>query len=201
MEAQELRDNGHGVAASCLATFGDEGFVLAARIDGPALVVSGVGGKVEDGETFRQAVLREFREETGATVRLREARSTETLGERCVDVTVAGSPAAVVLSRPPGHPSGGVLAIAVFLGELDHPPQALEKVEYFPLLTPASWRQTPGELPLRSLRLLRGGVPVDARDVLPLQVDRVEAVDTARAVLERPDLLEQWWSWARRRLR
>ena len=90
MEEQELRDNGHWVAASCLATFGDEGFVLAARIDGRALVVSGVGGKVEDGETFQQAVSREFREETGATVRLFEAGSTETLGERCVDVTVPG---------------------------------------------------------------------------------------------------------------
>ena len=112
-----------------------------------------------------------------------------------------GPPAAVVLSRPPDHPSGGVLAIAVFLGELDHPPQALEKVEYFPMLTPESWRQTPGGLPLRSLRLLRSGVPVDARDVLTQQVDRVEVVDTVRAVLERPDLLEQWWAWARRSLR
>ncbi len=48
MEEQELRDNGHWVAASCLATFGDEGF--AARMDGRALVVSGVGGKVEAGK-------------------------------------------------------------------------------------------------------------------------------------------------------
>lgn len=64
-----LRARGEWLGASCVPRWGTEGFLFAARVDGDALVLSGVGGKVEPGETFKAAMVREFEEETGCRLK------------------------------------------------------------------------------------------------------------------------------------
>jgi NUDIX domain-containing protein len=56
---------GDWLGASCVARYRDEGFVFAGAVRDDVLELSGIGGKVEPGERFRDAALREFEEETG----------------------------------------------------------------------------------------------------------------------------------------
>lgn len=193
MNETALLQSGHWLGASCLAAYRDEGFVLAARTEGDALVVSGIGGKVESGETFREAAMREFLEETGVAVRLVPFGPAQILGDSCADLKPVPDAAAFIISRPPQHPNGGLLIIAMYLGLIERSPRPVEKIEYFPLFTPERWREAPGQLTLGSVRLLQGDLKVSAQDVLPSHVHHVEARDTARAVLQQPALLEKWW--------
>jgi 8-oxo-dGTP pyrophosphatase MutT (NUDIX family) len=60
-----LRSRADWLGASCVARYRDEEFLFAAAVRDTVLELSGIGGKVESGESFRDAALREFEEETG----------------------------------------------------------------------------------------------------------------------------------------
>lgn len=191
-----LRERGDWLGASCVARYRDEGFLFAAAIRGDVLELSGIGGKVEVGETFREAVLREFEEETAVRPdRLVPVHPPRHLSPEAQEVPVPEGAAALIARRPAAHPSQGLLWIAVFLGVLSRAPQPVEKVTHFAVLAPGAFQgPAQGGAPdLGALALLEDGVPRPAAEVLPAQVRSVTAVDTAEAVLRVPDLLADWW--------
>jgi 8-oxo-dGTP pyrophosphatase MutT (NUDIX family) len=187
-QEDRLRAAGDWLGASCVARWRDAGFLFAARVDGARLVLSGIGGKVEPGETFRAAMLREYREETGtAPGRLVEPPPRH-LDEGASRQPVPESAAALISERPPGHPTGGTLWIAVFLAVAARAPRPVEKVRAFAVVPPPLDRG--GGLDVARLGLLVDGALVPA----PSRVSTVEAEHTARAVLGHPGLLLEWWA-------
>jgi 8-oxo-dGTP pyrophosphatase MutT (NUDIX family) len=180
-----LRARGDWLGASCVPLLDGRRFVLAARIEGDAVQISGIGGKVEPGETFRDAAEREFREETGAEVRIVALRRRDHLGLPTHDVPVPDGAAALVTLRPPLHPTGGCLHIAIFAGWLDVAPSPVEKVTHFCLVRPDwSGRDVNGIDVLDGFGV-RSGYDAFAGRTLRL-------VDTAQAVVG-AGLLSPWW--------
>jgi 8-oxo-dGTP pyrophosphatase MutT (NUDIX family) len=190
----QLRRRGEWLAASCVPRWGNRGFLFAGRVDGDMLVLSGVGGKVESGETFAAAMVREFAEETGC--RLKEVcrvNAPRHLAGAGRAETVPDGAAALIIRPEPAHPEGGTLWIAVFLAVLEEQPRPVEKVRLFPVVPPGSLNRPLGQFSIDDLQITTGHAPLPAREILGPDVTRVSAVDTAAAVLHAPRLLAQWW--------
>jgi 8-oxo-dGTP pyrophosphatase MutT (NUDIX family) len=185
-QEDRLRSAGDWLGASCVARWRDAGFLFAARIDGPRLVLSGIGGKVEPGETFRAAMLREYGEETGTGPGRLVEPPPRHLDEPARREPVPESAAALLSERPAAHPTGGTLWIAVFLAVAADAPRPVEKVPLFAVVPPSAGRG----LDVARLVLLVDGAPSPA----PSPVSTVEAEHTARAVLGHPGLLREWWA-------
>jgi 8-oxo-dGTP pyrophosphatase MutT (NUDIX family) len=187
-QEERLRAAGDWLGASCVARWRDAGFLFAARMDGARLVLSGIGGKVEPGETFRAAMLREYHEETGT----RPGRLIEPpprhLDERARHQPVPASAAALISERPAEHPTGGTLWIAVFLAVAARAPRPVEKVRAFAVVPPSP--DDVDGIDVGRLALLVDGALVPA----PSRISVVEVEHTARAVLGHPGLLREWWA-------
>ncbi len=136
-------DDGSG--ASLLVA--DEGrFLVAARPPYPigtrsVIPITGIGGWVEPGETFVQAVMREAYEETGSTLRLLDLhqtlviRSPDQVSPLCF-VGETG-PAAMVFRRhgtpafePWSDTYESVVAVAVYAGRLNSRPRVVAESEH-----------------------------------------------------------------------
>jgi 8-oxo-dGTP pyrophosphatase MutT (NUDIX family) len=191
---ERLRAAGDWLGASCVARWGDRGFVFAGRVEEPRLILSGIGGKVEPGETFRTAVLREFLEETGCRLGPLVAAPPRHLTADAARHPVPDGAAALVAERPPTHPAGGTLWIAVFLALVTEAPRPVEKIEVFVVVPPSSgWPRLP-ELRMQQLAVVVvGDDVVPAGRVLPATVTAIGAEHTAAAVLSSPGLLCEWW--------
>jgi 8-oxo-dGTP pyrophosphatase MutT (NUDIX family) len=193
MAEEQLRAGGDWLGASCVARWRDSGFVFAARVEGTRLILSGVGGKVEPGETFRTAVLREFHEETGCELGPLIAAPPRHLTAEASRYPVPEGAAALIAERPPEHPSGGTLWIAVFLALLTRAPRPVEKVEIFAIVPPSSGWCPLAQLEVSALSAVVGTEALPATQVLPAAVVDVAAENTAMAVLSSPGLLREWW--------
>lgn len=133
--------------ASLLALEGDRVWLGGKVIKGEGrdiLALTGIGGRVEPGETFSECVLREVREETGTEARLTPCPRTLVVRgpEESSTAALAEGPAAVVFrsaSASPGRPwaPGRLLAVAVFTGCLLDRPRPVEKLPLFVLLSAA----------------------------------------------------------------
>jgi 8-oxo-dGTP pyrophosphatase MutT (NUDIX family) len=193
---ETLRARGDWLGASCVAGYHDHGFVLAAAVAERELILSGIGGKVEPGETFRAAALREFEEETGRVPETLVPAETWHLTATARGLPVPSGAAGLIATRPEQHPAGGWLWIAVFLGRLSRPPLPVEKIRHFVVLAPDAFppRRADGDavLDCGRLRVFDGDGVRDLHDVLP-GVREVRAIDTARAVLADPYALTAWW--------
>src|SRR6266508_937396 len=138
---ERLRADGDWLGASCVARWRDTGFLFAARVERTRLVLSGIGGKVEPGETFRTAMRRELREETGCELGPLLPPPPRHLTAEARRHPVPEGAAALIAERPREHPTGGILWIAVFLARLTQVPRPVEKVELFAVIPPSSgWR-------------------------------------------------------------
>jgi len=188
-QEERLRAAGDWLGASCVARWRDTGFVFAARVDGARLVLSGIGGKVEPGETFRAAMLREYHEETGTGPGRIVEPLPRHLDEGARRQPVPESAAALISERPAGHPTGGTLWIAVFLAVAADAPRPVEKVGAFAIVPPTPG-PGPAGLDAAGIALLVDGALVPT----PSRISRVEAEHTARAVLGQPGLLLEWWA-------
>ncbi|HEX4727954.1 MAG TPA: NUDIX domain-containing protein [Jatrophihabitans sp.] len=186
-----LRASGDWLGAAMIVRWQDAGFLFAGKVTDDCLQLSGIGGKVESGESFEQAARREVLEETGTGVsRLWDVGHCQPLGETAPGQAFPRHAAAFHNARPPSHPTGGRLWIAIFVGELADHPRPVEKVTNFVLVPPAGLAR----IELDGLLLLDHGRPTPARPNLPSEVRQVSQVDTARAVFGQPGLLDRWWS-------
>ncbi|MFL6130965.1 MAG: NUDIX domain-containing protein [Mycobacteriales bacterium] len=194
MIERRLRDRGDWLGASCVCRYRDLGFLLAGHVRDGALLLSGIGGKVEPQETFREAAVREFAEETGAELTIEEVPRPRHLTPEAAEIPVPAGAGALVAIRVPDGTAERLLWIAVFAGTVTQTPRPVEKVPHFVLVPPATFARAERVPDLDALAVLDGPVARPARDVLPSGTVRVEAVLTARAVLTAPDLLTQWWA-------
>ena len=171
-----LRQRGDWLGASCVPRWGDSGFLFAGRIEREVLVLSGIGGKVEPGESFMAAMLREFEEETGCqlevTCRVSPPRH---LTELARTEPVLDGAAALIALHPAAHPAGGLLWIAVFLAVLRERRRPVEKIDLFPVLPPESFGRPVDQLTVDDLHIAAGDATVPARAVLGPGVTAVSA--------------------------
>jgi 8-oxo-dGTP pyrophosphatase MutT (NUDIX family) len=189
-----LRLRGDWLGASCVPRWGESGFLFAGRVEREVIVLSGIGGKVEPGESFMAAMLREFEEETGC--RLEETcrvNSPRQLTEQARAEPVPDGAAALIARHPAAHPAGGLLWIAVFLAVLHEQPRPVEKIDLFPIVPPESLGRPFDQFTVDDLHMAAGDATVPARTVLGPGVTGLSAVDTAEAVLGTPGLLSGWW--------
>jgi len=132
---QTLRERGDWLGASCVPQYRDRGLLFAGRISDGALVLTGIGGKVEPGETFREAVLREFAEEAGVVPQLRRPPRARSVGDGASEVSVPEG-AALLCSLRASSADSRRLWIAVFIGTLEAAPRPIEKVPFFIVVPP-----------------------------------------------------------------
>ncbi len=191
---ERLRADGDWLGASCVARWRDTGFLFAARVERTRLVLSGIGGKVEPGETFRTAMLRELREETGCELGPLLTPPPRHLTAEARRHPVPEGAAALIAERPREHPTGGILWIAVFLARLTQVPRPVEKVELFAVIPPSSGWRSPAELQVSGLYAVSGTEVLPITRLLPPAVVEVAAEHTALAVLSTPGLLREWWA-------
>jgi 8-oxo-dGTP pyrophosphatase MutT (NUDIX family) len=197
---ERLRGAGSWLGASCLPWLAGRGFLLAAQsAAGSGVVLGGIGGKVEPGETFEEAVRREYEEETGTAFgRLVEVPEPVYLGAPA-EPSPPRAPnhaAALISRRPAEHPARGVLWIAMFLCVVRAEPRPVEKIPYFMVIDPRATSQLGTH---QDIRQARDGLAyiVAAATWLPSRpaaaaLEGVSASNTAAAVLARPDLLAGW---------
>jgi len=190
---ERLHAAGDWLGASCVARWRDSGFVFAGRVEEARLILSGIGGKVEPGETFRAAMLREFSEETGCELGPVIAPLPRHLTAEARRIPIPEGAAALIAERPREHPTDGTLWIAVFLALLTQAPRPVEKVKIFVIVPPPSGFCAPAELRVNGLYVLVGTESLPATQLLPATVVEVAAEHTALAVLSSPGLLREWW--------
>jgi 8-oxo-dGTP pyrophosphatase MutT (NUDIX family) len=192
---QRLRDRGDWLGASCVPRWGEAGFLFAGRVGRDVLTLSGIGGKVEPGESFEAAMLREFTEETGCRLGAPcRVDSPRHLTELARAEPVPDDAAALIAEHADAHPADGILWIAVFLAVLNEQPRPVEKIKTFVVLPRGALSRALDRLEMADLAVAADGAAVPARQVLPPGVTRLSAEHTAAAVLRTPGLLEQWWA-------
>jgi 8-oxo-dGTP pyrophosphatase MutT (NUDIX family) len=191
---ERLRQRGDWLGASCVPRWADQGFLLAGEVRRGMLMLSGIGGKVEPGETFEAAMRREFGEETGCAAgpAYVPPQPRWLTPEARAEPVPAGA-AALVAARPPAHPLGGILWIAVFVTLAGETPRPVEKVTTFVVVPPAAMSRPPGALSGQDLAVIRDGAAVPVPLALP-RVTEIGLKDTAAAILSAPGLLAQWWA-------
>lgn len=183
-----LRARGDWLGASCVAAYRRAGFLFAAALDGPVLELSGIGGKVEQGESFGAAARREFLEETGVAVDLVPVGTGRLLGSPAEPVPVPHGAAALIATRPELHPLAGTLWIAVFLARVAAAPRPVERVPYFAVIQPDE-----PEIRADTVSIVDGDSLSPVPAIFP-EVTAVQTKDTARWVLAEPGLLAEWWA-------
>lgn len=204
MIEESIRERGDWLGASSVVAFRDLGFLLAARISGTAAEISGIGGKVEEGETFLEAIRREYREETGTPFPGPVPAPPVLLSQQADTLPIPTSAVGWIRSFPRLHPHAGSLWIAVFLGKTDKPPQPVEKIKTFVAIHPQTllshgW--------LNALQMVDENGESQPLGAVHPEVTNLTFTDTAAVLRCRADTLQDWWDtahdlprgWERRR--
>ena len=191
MIEQTLRERGDWLGASCVPQFRDRGLLFAGRISDGALVLTGIGGKVEPGETFREAVLREFAEEAGVVPRLLKPPMARSVGDGASEMSVPEG-AALLCSLRASSADSRRLWIAVFMGTLEAAPRPIEKVRFFVVVPPRSAGEPWDARGPGGLEMVANDEIVPATEVLPDGITALRAELSAHAVLSTPGLFDEW---------
>lgn len=183
-----LRARGDWLGASWLVWLQGEGFLFGGQHQGGSLVISAIGGKIEPGESFLEAALREFTEETGTPPPLpihghhRPWLLSEGLEAGSLPQGDSEGAWVVIQKVPDGAREPKTLWIATFLGITRHPPAPVEKLEVFPVFTPEELAALArGDLKSGEVRLAGG-------KRLPREIT-ISLKDTPRALAARPELV------------